>query len=173
MQIQNKLLRVVSAINLLPRPARTRLLSSVLGRIVPFVATAGLVIEEMTESRTAVLLRNRRRVRNHIGGVHAAAMGLAVETATGFVVALNVPDSRVPLIKSLKVDYRRRTKGDLRAVATLSEQQRELIRTTEKGEVEVEVHATDESGEEPIRCTALWAWVPRKRRAPAKSPGPG
>jgi acyl-coenzyme A thioesterase PaaI-like protein len=131
--------------------------------MVPFVGTADLVIEEMTESRVSVLLRNRRKVRNHIGGVHAAAMALAVETATGFVAGLNVPDSRVPLIKSLKVDYVKRTKGDLRAVASLTEEQRELIRSTEKGEVEVQVQATDESGAEPIRCVAVWAWVPRKR----------
>ncbi len=160
---ENRLGRIVSYVNLLPRPARRHLLSQVLGRLVPFVGTADLVIEEMTDTKVRVLLRNRRRVQNHIGGVHAAAMGLAVETASGFVAGMNVPDSRIPLIKSLKVDYVRRTKGDLTAVASLTEEQRRFIRDTDKGELEVEVHATDESGEEPIRCTALWAWIPRKK----------
>lgn len=160
---KNRLSRIVSFLNLLPRPVRPPLLSRALGRLVPFVGTADLVIEEMTDTKVQVLLRNRRRVQNHIGGVHAAAMGLAVETASGFVAGLNVPDSRIPLIKSLKVDYVRRTKGDLTAVATLTEEQRRFIRDTEKGELEVSVRATDESGEEPIRCTAIWAWIPRKR----------
>lgn len=163
MSAENRLHRMTSAINLLPAPLRRAALSRLLGRVVPFVGTADLVIEEMTDSRVSVLLRNRRKVQNHIGGVHAVAMGLAVETATGFVTGLNVPDTRVPLIKSLKVDYVKRTRGDLRAVATLAPDQRELIRTTDKGELEVEVHATDESGAEPIRCTAVWAWVPRRR----------
>lgn len=160
---KNRLSRIVSFLNLLPRPVRPPLLSRALGRLVPFVGTADLVIEEMTDTKVQVLLRNHRRVQNHIGGVHAAAMGLAVETASGFVAGLNVPDSRIPLIKSLKVDYVRRTKGDLTAVATLTEEQRRFIRDTEKGELEVSVRATDESGEEPIRCTAIWAWIPRKR----------
>jgi len=89
-------------------------------------------------------------------------MALLAETATGFVVGMNLPDDKLPLIKSLKVDYQKRTKGDMRAVATLSNEQIQLIRTTPKGEVLVPVVVTDESGQEPIQCEMLWAWVPKK-----------
>lgn len=82
-----------------------------------------------------VSIRNRRPVQNHINGVHAAAMALLAETATGFVVGMNLPDDKLPLIKSLKVDYLKRTKGDMRAVATLTPEQVQLVRTTPKGEV--------------------------------------
>jgi len=67
------------------------------------------------------------------------------------------------LIKSLQVDYYKRTQGDMKAVATLSPEQIALIRSTPKGEVNVPVVVTDESGEEPIKCTMLWAWVPKKK----------
>lgn len=156
--------KIVKTINKTPQPLRQRALSLVMGRMVPYVGTSQLVIEEMTEERVVVIAKNLRPIRNHIGQVHAAAMALAAETASGFVTAMNMPRGTLPLITTLKVDYRKRTRGDIRAVATLSPEQREAIRSTEKGSVDVTVHAMDQTGEEPIECQAVWAWIPRKRR---------
>ncbi|MPQ72105.1 DUF4442 domain-containing protein, partial [Pseudomonas sp. MWU12-2323] len=65
--------------------------------------------------------------------------------------------------KSMKVNYVRRSQGDMRAVASLSLEQIQLMHDTEKGEVLVPVQVTDESGEAPIECEMLWAWIPKKR----------
>jgi hypothetical protein len=48
-------------------------------------------------------------------------------------------------------------------VARLSDEQVALIRSAEKGEVEVAVTITDEDGEQPVAARYLWAWVPRTR----------
>lgn len=159
----NKLHRLIQTLAKLPGPARRRSMGLLLGQLVPFVGTARLAIDEMTAERVVVRVPNRRRNRNHIGQVHAAAMALVAETATGFVVGMNVPDSRLLLIKSLKVDFKKRTQGALTAVATLTSEQREAIATQDKGEVTVTIQVTDETGEEPIRCEMIWAWIPRKR----------
>lgn len=154
--------RSVSLLNHLPSPFREKSLSAVLGRVVPYVGTSKMVIEEMTEHRVVVVARDIKPIQNHIRSVHAGAMFLAVETASGFVTAMNTPPTSLPLIKTLRIDFKKRTRGDVRAVATLTEEQRHLIRTEPRGNVDVEVHATDASGEEPILCLATWAWVPRK-----------
>ncbi len=62
-----------------------------------------------------------------------------------FWSALNVPDDKLPLIKSLKVDYLKRATGSLRAVASLTPEQIQTIHTQEKGEVLVAVTVTDEA----------------------------
>lgn len=162
MSFSNNLTRVVAKFQFLPPALRATVISGIFGRVVPFVGTSGLRYEELTPERVVVTIRNRRPVQNHIKGVHAAAMALLAETATGFVVGMNLPDDKLPLIKTLKVDYHKRTKGDMRAVATLTAEQVQLVRTTPKGEVTVPVIVTDESGEEPVRCEMLWAWVPKK-----------
>lgn len=159
---ESKLHRVVAALGRLPQPLRAKALSLVMGRVVPYVGTSGLVIEEMNADRVVVRARDLRPYQNHIHSVHAAAMALAVETATGFVTVMNLPGSKLPLIKTLTVDYVKRSRGDIRAVATISEAQRAEIRGADRGSIEVEVHATDATGQEPIRCQAIWAWVPRK-----------
>lgn len=162
MSFNNNLMRVIGKFDFLPPNLRSTVISKIFGRVVPLVGTAGLRYEELTPERVVVSIRNRRPVQNHINGVHAAAMALLAETATGFVVGMNLPDDKLPLIKTLKVDYLKRTKGDMRAVATLTPEQVTLVRTTPKGEVLVPVVVTDESGQEPIRCEMLWAWVPKK-----------
>jgi acyl-coenzyme A thioesterase PaaI-like protein len=161
---QSRMQRTVTTLNRLPGFLRRRAMSMVIGKTVPFVGTSRLYIEELTGERVVVSIANRRRVQNHIRGVHAAAMTLLAETASGFVVGMNLPDDKLPLIKSLKVDFKKRTKGAMRVVATLTPEQREKIKTTERGELLVETHVTDESGEEPIQCEMLWAWVPRKKK---------
>jgi len=137
--------------------------SFLLGRLVPFAGTAKLSFEEVSRERVVISIRSRRRVRNHLKGIHAAAMALLAETATGFAVAMHVPDDKAPVIKSLDIDYVKRAQGDLRAVAELRPEQAERIVSEEKGEISVTVSVTDSSGRSPIECDAVWAWVPKKR----------
>src|SRR5688572_27188473 len=114
--VSNQFSRLVSKFGPLPAPVRARLQTLVLANIVPFLGTARVRFEEVTQERVVVTIKNRRRVQNHIKGVHAAAMALLAETATGFAVGMNLPDDKLPLIKTLKVDYLKRSQGDMKAV---------------------------------------------------------
>ena len=161
--VRNQLNRTVAKFDGLPIPLRRAALSFVLGNVVPYIGTSKLRFDELKSERVVVSVKNRRRVQNHIKNVHAAAMALLAETATGFCVTMNLPDDKLPLIKTLKVDYLKRTQGDMRAVAQLSPAQIRLIQTLDKGEVTVPVSITDASGGEPISAEMVWAWVPKKR----------
>jgi acyl-coenzyme A thioesterase PaaI-like protein len=159
----NQLSRQLAKFSGLPAVLRPGLTSFLLGNVVPMVGTAKLHFEEVTSERVVVTIRNRRKVQNHIKGVHAAAMALLAETATGFCVGMNLPDDKLPLIKTLHVDYLKRAQGDMKAVAQLSPEQVRMIMTEDKGEVTVPVTITDASGQSPIACQMVWAWVPKKR----------
>ena len=129
MTMPNKLARTVARFDVLPAALRPAALSLALGKAVPFAGTAKIRFELLTQEKVVVSVKNHRRVQNHIRGLHAAAMALLAETATGFCVGLNLPDDKLPLIKTLKVDYLRRAQGDMRAVAILRPEQVEAIRT--------------------------------------------
>lgn len=159
----NQLSRNVAKFQRVPAFMRTWVTSFALGKIVPLVGTAGLCFEEISHERVVVTMRNQRKVQNHIKGIHAAGMALLAETATGFCVGMNLPDDKLPLIKTLKVDYLKRAQGDMKAVAQLRPEQIRQILTQEKGEVTVPVSITDQSGQEPIQCEMVWAWVPKQR----------
>lgn len=159
----NKMSRIATKTANLPQGLRSFILTRLFGRIVPFLATASVQFEEVGAARLVVSIKNRRKVQNHIKGVHAAAMALLAETSTGFVMGMNVPDDKLLLLKSMHVDYQKRSQGDMRAVATLSDEQIELLHSTDKGNFAVNVEISDESGEAPIQCEMVWAWLPKKR----------
>ena len=159
----NRLARTLARLNSVPAPLRPLVRNLVLRRAVPFTGTARLDFAVMTPEKVEIAITNQRRVQNHIQGVHAAAMTLLAETATGMVVGMNVRDDCLPLAKEIKVQFKRRAQGDMRAVAQLSAQQRHLMQTQDKGEVVVSVNVTDASGEQPIVCEFIWAWVPSKK----------
>lgn len=159
----NQLARTVARLQVLPAGLHPWAISRLLGRAVPLVGTAGLRFEQITPQQVAVSVANRRKVQNHIRGVHAAGMVLLAETATGFCVGMNVPDDKLPLIKSMTVDFQRRAVGGMTAVASLRPEQVALMHAQDKGEVTVPVVITDESGQQPIQAEMIWAWVPKQK----------
>ncbi len=158
----NQMTRLIGRFGRFPAAVRRRVLGAMLGWRVPFVGTAGLQIEELSEQRVVTRLRNRRRVRNHIGTLHAAAVTLAAETASGFAVGMNLPDDKLPLMKTLQVDFVKRNQGGIRVTASLTEEQKQQMREQPKGEMDVAVEALDDAGEATVNCRMIWAWVPRR-----------
>jgi glutaredoxin len=90
-------------------------------------------------------------------------MGLLAETATGFMTGLSVPDHRIIVIKSMNLEYLKQATGDMKAVATFSDEQVDYIKQNEKGDIEVPVVITDEKGIETVKATMVWAWAPKRK----------
>jgi acyl-coenzyme A thioesterase PaaI-like protein len=162
--VSNRLTEQLARLERLPTFAQPWIRNRILGRAVPFTGTARLRYELLSPQQVVIAIVNRRRVQNHIKGVHAAAVALLAETASGFVVGMNLPDQAVPLIKTMTIDFQRRASGDMRAVATLTDEQIHTLRTLPKGEIAVNVVVSDESGQHPVACVMVWAWIPRKKR---------
>lgn len=158
--MSNKIEKLVTRLQSLPAPGLW--LNLGMSKMIPFVGTAGVEILEMSNNKVVAQIKNRRKVRNHIGQVHAAAMMLLGETVSGLVVGMNVRDESLPLIKEMKTKFVKRSQGALRATAEISTESLRLFEV-EKGEILVPVTVTDESGESPVVIEALWAWVPKKK----------
>ncbi len=159
----NRLARTVHKFDGLPVGLRRFLITWAFGGTVHFVRTAGVKFEVLTEERAVLVLANKRRVQNHIGTVHAAAVALIGETATGAVFGMSVPDSKLPILKSMRINYTKRSQGALRAEATLSPEMSERFWVEEKGEIAVPVKITDETGEPTVDAEYVWAWRPKKK----------
>ena len=159
----NRLQRALAPVERLPAWVRGTARSLALGRVVPFVQTAGLRAEEVSVARAVFSIPNRRRVQNHIQGVHAAAMALLAETATGMAFGMHVRDDALPLLKSMQIRYQKVATGSIRAEARILPEDRARIAQEPRGDVVVQVTLTDEAGVEPAVCEFVWAWVPRKR----------
>lgn len=161
--MKNQLAKLVAWCEAKPKLLAPRLLNFALGSTIKFIGTAGVQCEKLSEKEAVFSLKNRKKTQNHIGTVHAAATALLAETASGMVFGMNLPDDKVPVIKTMHIDYVKRSTGGLRAVAKITEQQVEKMRLDDKGEALIQVVVTDEANLEPVICQMIWAWVPKKR----------
>ena len=163
--ISNQFTKLLSVTKYLPAGARSSILSKAFGKVVPYVGTTGVYYETVEPNQVVVSLNNVKAVQNHIGSVHAVAITLLAETATGFVLGLNLPSDRVLLIKSYSVNfYRPIKKGQMAAIASLSDEQRLDILNTPKGEMVIPCVIQDresDSERDPIVVEMTWAWIPK------------
>ena len=163
--MSNRLSKMVRRINAGPAIIRSWLLTKLFCSQVKYANTTGIKITHIDHQLVEIELANKKKVQNHIGGVHAIAAALLAESASGIVFGINLPDSHLPLLKSMRMDFLRRMQGALKARATITAEQLEQMRVQDKGDFMVEVHITDESGEEPIACFMQWAWVAKRAKS--------
>ncbi len=161
--MKNQLAKIVEKLQSKPKWLRGWLLDFALGSTIKFIGTAGLNCQELTQEKAVFVLKNRKKVQNHIGTVHAAATSLVAETASGMVVGMNIPDDKIPVLKSMQINYVKRSTGNLKAVATITQEQVQNLYNQEKGEAKIAVTVTDDANVEPVVCEMIWAWVPKKR----------
>jgi acyl-coenzyme A thioesterase PaaI-like protein len=162
MAVINPLRKFVDKVNTYPSWLSAKLMTWVFRYKVKLAGTTGIEVLQ-TDGKTATYRqKNKRKAQNHIGSVHAAAMALLAESCTGFIVGINLPGDKLPLIKRMDLNYVKRATGDMTAVASLTDEQIALMQTAEKGEVNVKVNVTDATGIEPIECEMIWAWVAKR-----------
>ena len=164
----NPFVRIAARYADVPSPLQRPLVTKAVGEVIPFVDTAGCFIEAYTPHRVAVRLDNEHRVQNHLGGLHAAALALLAETASGLVVALNVPDGSSPLLRTMDVSFDRFARSAVQAEATLTGEEGTQIQSRPLGQVEVDVTLTAPDDETTLVSGSLkWAWVPKDRLSEA------
>ena len=168
MSTSNPFVRIADRYADMPARLRRPLVTKAVGEVIPFVDTAGCFIEAYTPRRVTVRLDNEARLRNHLGGLHAAALALLAETATGLVVALNVPDGSSPLLRSMDVSFEEFARDAVQAEATLSDNEGTQIQSRPLGQIEVDVRLTEPDGDATLVAGTLkWAWVPEERLSEA------
>ncbi|MFT5675890.1 MAG: acyl-coenzyme A thioesterase PaaI-like protein [Paraglaciecola sp.] len=163
MSVKNPLRTFVDKVNQYPGWLSSFLMTQMFRYKVKLAGTTGIEVLHTDGKTVTYRQKNKRKAQNHIGSVHAAAMALLAESCTGFIVGINLPGDKLPLIKTMKFNYVKRASGDMTAVASLTDEQIALMQTQEKGEVNVTVEVTDASGIVPVECEMLWAWVPKKK----------
>ncbi len=164
MEYNNRLNRLINTISEFPAYTQSWFRDYSIGKMVKFAGTAKIHFEKMTCHEVVLTLANAPKVQNHIGQIHAAATTLLAETATGMIVGMNIPDNKLPLMKSLTVHFIKRSQGAQRAVSTLSDDQIALLRNTEKGDMIVPVTVHDEVGTEVVKADMCWAWILKDKK---------
>jgi acyl-coenzyme A thioesterase PaaI-like protein len=123
----------------------------------PYFASIAPRVDELSPGHCVVRVRDRRRVHNHLGTVHAIALCNAAELAAGLAIdaALDAALRWIP--KSMQVNYLKAAHGTLTANASVPP----IDRTLSARDYPVAVDVRDAAGDS-VFTAAVSMWVTRR-----------
>jgi len=125
----------------------------------PYFGTIAPRIVSLEPNRCEVRIRDRRRVHNHIGTVHAIALCNLAELAAGVMTDATLPPSMRWIPKGMTVEYLKKANGTMHGVATPDVP---VVESASGYELPVTVIVKNDAGEAVFRAS-IEMWVsPRK-----------
>jgi acyl-coenzyme A thioesterase PaaI-like protein len=125
----------------------------------PYFASIAPRVERLDAGHCEVRLRDRRRVHNHIGTVHAIALCNAAELAAGLMTEATLPPRMRWIPKGMQVNYLKKAVGTQRVIA----EPEFAPGASDSGyELPVSVRALDGSGDTTFTASVRM-WVSPKR----------
>ncbi len=129
-------------------PAGRWLFSRLVGFMAPYTGTIAATVLTLEPGRARITMRDRRRVRNHLRSIHAAAMMNLAEMTGGLLATVSMPPGARMIPTGLSIDFLKKARGRL-----VAEGRCEVPATADHGPLPVEVVLRDGAGDEVARAT--------------------
>ena len=126
----------------------------------PYFATIAPRFVALEPGRCEVRIRDRHRVHNHIGTVHAIALCNLAELSAGVMTEASLPASMRWIPKGMSVEYLRKARGTMHAVATPDVP---IVESATGYDLPITVSVRDPQGEEVVRARILMWLSPKSR----------
>lgn len=138
-----------------PRPGGRWLFNVLMGRMVPYTGALGARIVELEPGRVAVVLNDRRGIRNHLRSVHAVALANLCELASGTAMLTALPRGTRGIVTRIEIDYLKKARGTLTATAEMH-----VGAITASVEMYPQAEVRDASGDVVARARVTWKVQP-------------
>jgi acyl-coenzyme A thioesterase PaaI-like protein len=112
-----------------------------IAQVAPYFSTIDPEVIELKPGYCEVILKNQKKVHNHIGTVHAIAMCNAAELAGGMTTDVSIPTGARWIPQGMTVEYIAKAKTDLKVICDAAD-----VDFSQAGKIVVSVGAFDTEG---------------------------
>jgi acyl-coenzyme A thioesterase PaaI-like protein len=137
-------------------PAGRWLFGKLVGWRAPYTGSIGARVLELARGHARLALRERRKVRNHLRSIHAAALFNLAEETSGLAMLSLLPDTARGIPIALSIEYLKKARGRIFAECRAA-----IGGGDETREERLAVELRDLAGDVVARAEAVWRVGPR------------
>lgn len=115
--------KATAGLPLIGPSAGTRVFSLAFAQKAPYFGSIRPRVIDLRSNHAEVVIRDRRRVHNHIGTVHAIALCNGLEMAMGALAEVTIPAGKRWIPKGMQVAYTAKATGHITCVAETDPEQ--------------------------------------------------
>lgn len=137
-----------------------KIFSAIYSQVAPYFASIRATVVTLEPNKAELVIKDRRRVHNHIGTVHAIALCNGLEMAMGAMAEVTVPAAKRWIPKGMTVSYTAKAAGDVTCFAETTQAQWDEA----EGDLPVRVWGELADGTVVIEgVITLWVTTKKKR----------
>lgn len=132
--------------------------------MIPYTGSVSPRVEVLEPGHAVVSIRQRRRLEQHLGSIHAIALANVAEFASGAAMTTALPPGYRGIVTRFQIDYFRKARGVVTAEARTT-----LPDLAREGDHDFTADIRNAAGEVVARATATWRLGPERPKDPATS----
>ncbi|MGK5091350.1 DUF4442 domain-containing protein [Deltaproteobacteria bacterium TL4] len=140
-------------------PGGKLLFSKMVGAAAPYTGTISAEFIELREGYSKGLLRDRRKVRNHLNCIHAIAITNFGEVTTGLAMTYTMPQDARGIPIEIDVEYFKKARGNLICECSFIP-----FTGSEEKKVDIVGNIFNPAQELVAKVTVTWKIGPRRKK---------
>lgn len=125
--------------------------------MIPYTGSVWPRVESLEPGHARISIKQRRRLEQHLGSIHAIAIANVAEFASGAAISTALPPGYRGIVTKMQLEYFKKARGVITAEAKTA-----LPDLSVEGERDFVAEVRDEAGDVVANAVVTWRLGPNK-----------